>query len=181
MKTKRAHWSEVLVRHGACADAVAWARKQPTAAKAWASCERADWMLWIAGKMAGPLRHASRRPLVLAACACARTVLKHVPKTELRPLRAIEMAEAWARGGKKAPSLEEVRDAADAAYAYAYAYAAAAYAARASAADAARYAAAYAAAAYAAAAYAAQAKSFKDMAKLVRKFYPKHPKAVKRR
>lgn len=39
------------------------------------------------------------RPLViLAACACARLVLKYIPAGEMRPERAIETAERWAIG-----------------------------------------------------------------------------------
>ena len=38
------------------------------------------------------------RLVVLAACACARNALRHVPPGEARPLRAIETAEAWTRG-----------------------------------------------------------------------------------
>ena len=154
------HWSAVLVKLGACGDAVAWAKTHPSAAQAWASCERGDWLLWYAGKVAGPPGHTSRRKLVLAACACARLSLKQVQvaKGELRPLRAIGTAEAWARGGKGAPSLEDVRSAAYAAYAYAdaaaAAYDAAAYAAAAAAASAA---AADSDSAYAADAYAADA------------------------
>jgi hypothetical protein len=111
-------------------------------------------MLWICAK-AG----VDRKLVVFAACQCARLALKHVPKGEERPLKAIKTAEKWCKG--KA-SIEEVR----AAYAAAYAAADAAYAAYAAAdaADAAAdaaYAAAYAAyaAAYAAAdaAYAAYA------------------------
>ena len=38
------------------------------------------------------------RLIVLAACACARTVLKYIPKEDRTPLIAIETAEAWAMG-----------------------------------------------------------------------------------
>ena len=134
----------------ACSEARKWAEGK-TLDEAWATCPRGDWMLWLAGK-AG----VERKTVVLAACACARLALKHVPKGEKRPLAAIETAEAWARGDN-GMTLDMVRKAARAA-AYAYAastYAAAAYAAyaasaaayAASAADADAYAAAYASAA----------------------------------
>ena len=129
-----------LVKMGACEDAVAWVGDRDITA-AWAECERADWMLWLAGRVVA-------RPLVvLAACACARTALRYVLAGEDRPRVAIETAERWARGEA---TIAEVRSAyADAAYAAADACAAAA-------AYAAAYAATYAAAAaYAATAYAA--------------------------
>ena len=108
-----------LIKMGACEDAVAWVGDRDITA-AWAECDRADWMLWLAGRVVA-------RPLVvLAACACARTVLRYVPDGEDRPRVAIETAERWARGEA---TIAEVRSAtADAdAYAYAAAYTAATY------------------------------------------------------
>jgi hypothetical protein len=107
-------------------------------------------MLWLAAK-AG----VERKIVVLAACAVARTALKHVKPGELRPLKAIETAEAWTRGEA---TLEEVRRAAAAANAAAYA--AAANAAAYAAANAAAYAAANAANAANAADYAAYAAAY---------------------
>ena len=113
----------MLKRRGACEDAVLWAKDYATLPEAWAACPRGDWMLWLAAKA----KLCSRQELVLAACECARLSLVHVRKGELRPLKAIETAEAWARG--EVP-LEDVRSAA------AYAADAAADAAAAAAADA---------------------------------------------
>jgi len=153
---------------GACPEAVAWLAEHKNPTQAWRDCERGDWMLWLVGKLAGPVGDPRRKKLVLAACGCARLSLKYVKAGEERPRIAIETAEKWARG--KA-TIEEVRIAAYAAYAAAYAVYAAAYAA---------YAAAYAAyaAAYAAyAAYAAErAKVLKQCASIVRKFYPRLPR-----
>ena len=136
---------------GACPEAREWAAGYSTLAEAWTACERADWLLWYAG------RHddVDRRLLVRAACACARTALPHVPPGEDRPRLAIELAEAWCNGRA---TIVEVRAAANAAAkaanAAAYAANAAAYAAAAYADAYAAYAAADAAAAYAAAAAA---------------------------
>ena len=47
------HWSDELVAMGACADAVTWAKKQPSATKAWKSCKRGDWMAWLLARYAG--------------------------------------------------------------------------------------------------------------------------------
>ena len=165
----------------ACQEAREWAGER-TPQQAWDECERADWLLWWSAK-AG----ADRKEVVLAACACASTALKYVKEGELRPLKAIETAEAWVRGEA---TLEEVRAASSyAAYAAAAdadaAYAAATYAAASSYAAAAAYAsasyaadaassssyaadAAAAAADAAAAAYAARRASHVEMCKIVR-------------
>ena len=79
-----------LVKMGACKEAVAWVGNRDITA-AWAECERADWMLWLADRV------MARKPVVLAACACARTALQYVPAGEDRPRVAIETTEAWAR------------------------------------------------------------------------------------
>jgi len=136
-----------LVKMGACEDAVAWVGDRDITA-AWAECERADWMLWLAGRV------VARKTVVLAACACARTALQYVPTGEDRPRVAIETAERWARGEATIAEVRSAANAANAYAAYAATYAANAYAAYAAAyaANAAAYAAAYAtyAAAYAA-------------------------------
>ena len=90
---------------------------------AWQTCTDARWMLHAAARV------ADRPRIVLAACACARTVLDRVPAGEDRPRVAIETAERWARGEA---TTEDVRRAAREARSYAAAayaaYAAAAYA-----------------------------------------------------
>ncbi len=164
-----------MARLSAREDATEWVQVLPTdmpAAEAWAQCERADWMLWLAARA-----EVDRKLVVLVACDCARTALpiwtKRYPD-DGRALAAIETAERWTRGEA---TIEDVRaarrdaaaadaaadaDAADAAAAdadadAAYAAADAAAAAFAAASAAAAYAAAYAADAYAAAAaYAAR-------------------------
>ena len=174
----------------ACSDAIAWAKDYKTFQEAWDKCERADWMLWIAGKMIGKNGCSTRKEVVLVACKCARTALKYLPKDEKRPLKCIQIVEKWARGEATISEVRKARraatayaadaataaDAADAAYAAAAATAyAAAAAATTDAADAA-YAAYAADAAYAA--YAADAaatadatkiKTLKKLANIVRK------------
>ena len=113
--------SQKLFELAACAEAREWARDaKGTTAQMYANCRRGDWLLWLAAK-AG----VDRKVVTLAACAVARTALKHVPEGELRPLQAIEAAEAWARGEPGA-TLEKVQEAANSASnAYYAAYAAA--------------------------------------------------------
>jgi hypothetical protein len=171
---------------GACPEALRWAEKQKGPGLAWKSCARGDWMLWLLGRQACPAWSDSRKPLVLAACECARLALPYTK--DPRVFKCIETTEAWTRGEA---TVEEARKAQDAvaaaavaaadavAYAAAAAAAYAAYAAAAYAAAAAAYAAdaaAYAAAAYAAyAAYAARKMVLKQCADIVRKHYPKAP------
>lgn len=109
----------------ACKDARQWA-KGKTLHEVWTTCERGDWLLWLAGRMEGQPGWHTRQQIVLAACDCAETALQYVPVDENRPRLAMETARAWTRGEA---TLEQVRAAAYAAYAAAYA-GAAAYAAR---------------------------------------------------
>ena len=174
----------------ACSEAIEWSKQFKTSQEAWNNCERGDWMLWLLDKQAGKPESKNRKKLVLAACRCARLSLKHIPKNEKRPLKAIQAAEKWAKG-VSGVSLQDVKDtaayAADAAGYTAHLVGAAAYAAYAAAYAA--YAAAYAAdaAAYTvgvagyvahAAAHAvgdadARVKTLKKCAGVVYKYYPK--------
>ena len=63
----------------------------------------------------------SRQRLVLASCACARTVLHLVPEGEHRPQIAIETAERWTRGEATLEEVQLAANAANAADAAAYA------------------------------------------------------------
>jgi len=85
---------EKLIGMSACDEGVEYARSYRTMQEAWDRCERGDWMLWLLGRLAGPPESKSRKKLVLAACACARLSLDHIPAGEQRPLAAIDMAEA---------------------------------------------------------------------------------------
>ncbi len=190
---------DALAALDACPPALDWLREQgyPSLAAAWAVCPRGDWMLWLAGRTAGPPGSDSRRPLVLAACACARTALPLYESRrpgDLRPRRAIEVAEAWTRGEA---TLDEVRVAAGDAYdascavsaagtyfasaAAASASAAAAsafatYAASAAASAASAVAAVAAVAAYASSSAAsARARTLAELADIVRAHYPTPP------
>jgi hypothetical protein len=182
----------LLSRLKACNDAVAWVGDK-SLSDAWGQCPRADWMLWLVGRMVDKPGWPSRQKLVLAACACAETALLYVPKNEKRPAAVIECARRWARGAATLRELRVVRfaaaaaaaaaadaadddDADDTAAAYADAAAAARFAAAVAYADADDddddTVAAYAAAAVAAAADAAdaaRAKALAEMADIVRK------------
>lgn len=94
----------------ACAEAIDWAKDFITFKEAWNVCERADWMLWIAGRLADKNDNQKAVVLCVCVCACARRSLKYVPNDENRPLIAIETAERWTRGEA---SLEDLRIAAN--------------------------------------------------------------------
>jgi len=181
-------WIDNLIKVGACRDALEWSKDFDSLEEAWQKCERGDWMLWLAGKLSGNSDSDSRKRVVLAACQCARLALKYVKKGELRPLRAIETTEAWAKG-EGSISIDDVRKASAAAYAAAAYSSASAYAAAYAAYAASAYAAYSSAAAYAAAdaayasatAYAAYSRktTLKKCADIVREYYPTAPKGLK--
>ena len=159
---RRRHWRTTIRAAGACNDARKWLRDQPDPVTAWNSCERGDWLLWIAARVI--TNPQQRMIVVLAACDCAETALAYAPAGEDRPRQCIETVRAWTRGEATIEQLREKR--ADAAAVYAAVYAAAA-------ADAAYAAAAYAAAA-AAAADAADARTahLQKLAAIVRNRIP---------
>ena len=187
-------WIKNLEQFATCKEAIDYCSSFSSPQKCWDACERGDWMLWLLGRLAGGLESWSRRKLVLTACKCARLSLQFVPTGEQRPLRAIQMAEAWAiRNGATLDDVNADADADAAADAAAVAVAAnaAAVAYAANAAANAAYAATYAAnATYAAAAayytadaaaayYVADApktKILKKCASIVRKYYPIAPR-----
>ena len=158
------HWSDSLERHGACAEAVTWARGFDSFDAAWAACERGDWMLWWAGRVSGPPDSPSRRRLVAAAQECAREAWPYITDGDTALMISLcdHVVSEYLAGRAE---LDDVRSAAYAAYA-------AAYAASAAAADA-------AAAAYAAAAAAADAAHRREVlracADIVRRHYPTPP------
>ncbi|MFA4972801.1 MAG: hypothetical protein WC683_09325 [bacterium] len=147
--TKGQSFRSLLIDVHACHEAREWVGRKSLRC-AYHGCKRAEWILWLAGRLG-----VDRKVLVFAACQCARTALQYVKAGETRPLKAIETAEAWCRGDAGVAP-EDVRKAAAAANAAAY-YAASAADAAASAAASAAY---YAASAADAAANAASAAAY---------------------
>jgi hypothetical protein len=80
---------------------------------AWDARQDGAEMLRLLSQMSGPPGSESRRPLVLAACRCARISLPYARKGEKRPLAAIEAAERWAL--RKGAPLQHVAAASQAA------------------------------------------------------------------
>ena len=98
---------------GACSPAIEWLYKEahPNLAAAWAACDRADWMLWLAARYY-TYNIPEQRIVVGAAAECAAAVLDLVPAGNDCFRTAVETAQRWAQ--QKATS-EEVRKAAHAA------------------------------------------------------------------
>ena len=163
-------FSDYLLSIRACEDARSWCGNK-TLSEAWNTCERGDWLLWLAAKHMDKPGWPTRKQIVLAACACAETAQKFANDNGVSA-NTLKIVRLWANGEATIEQVREARRAAAAAaadadaYAYAYAYAAA----DADADAAAAYAAAYAAAADDAddAAAAARNKSRLETAQIVR-------------
>ena len=76
---------------------------------AWTKCRDATELLRVLG-------YLDHKAMVRAVCVCARTVLPYVPADELRPLCAIEMAEAWTRDEASAGRCFQAAEAASEVY-----------------------------------------------------------------
>ena len=111
------HWTEALVKLKACEEAVKWAKGYPSLQAAWDVCERGDWILWLAGRVAGPPDSDSRRKLVDAAVRCARLALPYAGKAKEICDRTRCVVEAYLRGEASLADTRAAADAAAAAYA----------------------------------------------------------------
>lgn len=149
---------KLLTDMNACTEAIEWVGDRDLQ-KAWEECERADWMLWLAGRSGINLR-----TLTLVKARCAKLVI-HLMEDE-RSRKAVEVAEKFGLGQATREELNEARGNAASAYAVAAAYDDAADAAYADAAYAA-YAAATYADAVAASAYADAAVAYAAVAYVV--------------
>jgi len=78
----------------ACQEAIAWVEGKSLAV-AWAECPRADWLLWLAGRMVGQAGWPDKPAVVRCAALCAETVLAFIPANETRPRAAIDATLAW--------------------------------------------------------------------------------------
>jgi len=73
-------FQEKLDNLNACSDAVKWCNGYPSLQKAWDACERADWSLWLVGKLSGDSGSQKRKKLVICTCEIARLALQYVPR-----------------------------------------------------------------------------------------------------
>jgi hypothetical protein len=77
-----------------------WATAQRTAAAAWGSCTRGEWLLWALGHAGADLP-----TLALSTCEIVREVLPLVPRSERWPPRVLELVALLATRG---PALGQV-------------------------------------------------------------------------
>lgn len=126
--------TEKLNKLHACKEAVEWCEGK-TFKQAWDTCERGDWMLWLAHRKMDKAGWCDLRNLTLAKARCAKLVI-HLMKDK-RSRKAVEVAERFGNGDATRKELDAASAAANAAYAAASAAAsAAAYAAASAAASA---------------------------------------------
>jgi hypothetical protein len=83
-----------LIKLKACSDAIEWVGDM-SLKEAWNKCERGDWMLWLAFIMKDKLGWSDIKQITLAKVKCARLV-QHLMKDE-RSLKALDIAEKWAK------------------------------------------------------------------------------------
>jgi hypothetical protein len=100
-RLKREEVLRLVVRKGGDPEIEVWLAETPgRPAELWRNCPRGDWLFSLASE-AG----VERALLVRAACACAREALAAVGTVDPRARRALEVAEAWARGEASLPDL----------------------------------------------------------------------------
>jgi hypothetical protein len=87
----------------------AWAGVR-TLEQAWAECERADWMLWLASR-AGVVE---QRKVIQAACAGVRTAISST--TDPRAVDCLYVVERWVQGEASEAEVRQARKNAYAAY-----------------------------------------------------------------
>ena len=103
----------------ACPDGAEFAAKFKTMAEVWDACPRADWLIWILDK----LEIRDDKKLSLFGCWCVRHTQLADGRTvwdlltDERSRKAVEVAEAFARGEATQEQLVAARDAARAALA----------------------------------------------------------------
>ena len=90
----------LLVKLVACSETRDWARGK-TLREMWNTCERGDWMLWLAARYGDvPLK-----TLVAIACDAAEPAMACVPAGETRPQECLATTRRWL---KDEATIEEV-------------------------------------------------------------------------
>lgn len=99
-------FKQKLIELRACNVAIEWAADK-TIEEVWQTCERGDWMLWLAQRA-----DIDTRTLTLAKARCAELAIPYM--TDERSINAVKVALAFGRGEA---TMEELKAAAYAAYA----------------------------------------------------------------
>jgi hypothetical protein len=113
---------EEISKLHACSEALKWLRGQKTPEEAWAKCDRADWMIWLAMKKAGAPGWSPWQDVALLLCDITEPLVKGL--ADSRPLAAIGACRAFVAGEIPRSSLFQAAHAAAHAAAYAATYAA---------------------------------------------------------
>jgi len=90
-------FKQQLIEMDVCKEAIDWVEDR-TIQQAWKDCQRGDWMLWLLEQIEGEKGWLDEKEIMLLGCWCARRALKYIQEREIRPLKAIEAKEAWAKG-----------------------------------------------------------------------------------
>lgn len=95
-------WIDPLIDETASAELTEWARSRPTLKEAWTSCDRADWLFWLAAQIA---RDDRERKYVAVAGAY---VARRVRVRRLAPLvpTDADVAVLWASSVPRADTIE---------------------------------------------------------------------------
>lgn len=109
-------WIRRLEAMAFCKEGLTYCRGFKTWDAFWAGCDRGDWLLWVAGRLAGPPESEARKLLVKAAVACAETAFSLIKNEGMKAAvrECLDVALRWTEG--KA-TIEEVRKARYAVYA----------------------------------------------------------------
>src|SRR5690554_1696751 len=90
MKKKHFNW---LQANEACSESIGWIKQNNVQSleEAWTSCERGDWLLWMAEELG-----ADERKLAICAALSAHTVVQYMQDPRSR--EAVRMTFLWGRG-----------------------------------------------------------------------------------
>lgn len=103
MKKEHLEW---LQANKACGSSIQWIEEKniQSLEEVWHTCERGDWLLWIATKL-----NVDKRKLVLCAALCAHMVVR---MQDARSRDAVRVAFLWGRGKATDEQLSSARKAA---------------------------------------------------------------------
>lgn len=104
MKTEHLDW---LAANDACNESIEWVEENKTSSleDAWSTCERGDWLLWLASKLG-----VDKRKLTLCGALCAHTVVQYMEDPRSR--NTVRIAFLYSRGKATLDELNEARVAA---------------------------------------------------------------------
>jgi hypothetical protein len=101
-----------------CPDGLDWA-KERTIDEAFHDCQRADWLLYLGGLMAGRPGWPGVDEIVALSADCARTALRFIPRHVDAPRKVLGVAREFVHG---VSSVEDLAAAADRCYRVGYSY-----------------------------------------------------------